>query len=613
MTHDRDPHPERSVSIELGSIIARDSLMRALSRRARSQAGNGGTNAGPATDLSGERDEPHGEWESRLADLDRLVLQTADEGFALFSSEDPPRLESFNHRFAAIFDLDPDWLRERPTVAQWAAAIYDRHHRSSGDPKAYIDRVVRQHAADSVREIELRLNDGRFIVGRNQPAPDGGRLYTFRDITIERRVLGELQAERQRLSLMVEHGPVAFYVVDCPTNVCVEIGRAIQHLTGHAAEELIGVTREWGHLIHPDDWPGVRDRLREAVVRHQPYDLEYRIHHTSGGVRWFRDMAEPVPDFEGLPPQMAGVLVDITRTKAAEHGLRESERKFRELIEGITDVMFYEHDSDRRLTYVSPSSRRIIGRDPEELVGSRFGDTDVGGTGGGEGLVLARASVSAAIQSGRRQPTYEVRINHSDGRPVVLEVMEYPVTSHGEVHGFRGVARDVTEIRNMERRLRERERLAILGTFAGGLAHDLNNLLLPIRAGLDALERDPDPTRVHERVSVVRRATDHIAELTGKLLVWTRQESAGKSGIIVRDVRKWAEDVSGLLSDAVTSESAHQAVIKVHMVVDRPPRAARIDPDLLKQAVLNLVLNARDAMPEGGTIAVRVERSPGCW
>ena len=89
------------------------------------------------------------------------------------------------------------------------------------------------------------------------------------------------------------------------------------------------------------------------------------------------------------------------------------------------------------------------------------------------------------------------------------------------------MARDVTRIRAIQKRLAERERLAILGTFAGGIAHDLNNLLLPIRGGLDGIEKANDLDHVRSRVQAVRRATDHIAELTRKILMWTRHDSIG--------------------------------------------------------------------------------------
>jgi PAS domain S-box-containing protein len=550
---------------------------------------------------------------ANLAASQRLILDTANEGFCLFSKDVPPRVEAFNQRFVSLFGLNSDWLNTRPTAEQVALVIYRKLLVRREDPTGYLANVLERHVQPGGREIELRMKDGRRLSGRTQSAPGGARLYTFRDITAERQVLSELAAERERLSVMVEHGPVAYYVIDCRDSKTIEIGRSIRYLTGRNAEDFIDRPHEWEDLVHPQDWKGVSRKIRDAIANRRPYDLEYRVYHLNGSVRWFRDMAEPIPERDCLPTQLAGVVIDITRTKTAEKNLRESERKFRELIEGISDFIFYEHDVQRRITYVSPSVTRVLGQPQDNLVGRRFGESSDPLME--DGMAKAREAVAAAIESRRRQPPYEARIRHAAGHWVVLEIMEYPVMVNDKVIGFRGIARDVTELRDLERKLNERERLAILGTFAGGLAHDLNNLLLPIRAGLDALERDPNPERVGERVAVIRRATDHIAELTSKLYVWTRQSDTSSTGAIVANVTEWFDDAMEIYHDVVTGKGAAEGgkPWTVSLKMRKPPKTVQIDPDLLKQAILNLVLNARDAMPMGGRISIQVDRSPGYW
>ncbi|GEM_PF-5646098 len=549
--------------------------------------------------------------EAVSAELERLILDTADEGFCLFSARES-RVIAFNHRFVEIFGFEPAWVNSEPTVEAVAQAIYERQRNRNPDRGEHINRVLKRHEAPGGREMELELLSGRFIIGRTQAARGGERLYTFRDVTSERRILDQLQAERERLASLVVNAPVALYIINCATGMTTQVSRSIRNVSGQEAESFIGPSSDWERHVHPDDRALVRQTITRAIAGQHHYDIDYRYLKPDGSVRWVRDTAGPLPAVAGMEPQLAGVVIDITRQKTAEEELRQSERRFRELIEGVSDFIFYEHDVDRRLTYVSPSVERMLGYNASELLGHRFGEFHPDHVA--SDLARARESVAAAIESKRRQPQYEVVLRRKSGEPVLCEIMEYPVVANGEVMGFHGVARDITALRDMQQRLRERERLAILGTFAGGLAHDLNNLLLPIRAGLDVLERDPDPAKVEARVASIRRATDHIAELTKKLLMWTRHENSQVSALstTATDVRSWVEQAIPFYQDAIRAPEG-EPEIKVRLDMRDPPSRAKIDGDLLKQAILNLFLNARDAMTGGGTITLKVDHSPPGW
>jgi len=549
--------------------------------------------------------------EAVSAELERLILDTADEGFCLFSAPDS-RIIAFNQRFVDIFGFDPQWANTEPTVEAVAEAIYERQRNRHPDRAEHIQRVLKRHEAPGGREMELELLSGRFVVGRTQAARGGERLYTFRDVTSERRILDQLQAERQRLASLVEHAPVAMYIINCATGMTTQVSRSIRNVSGHEAESFMGPSIDWERHVHPDDRALVRRTISDAIAGQHFYDIDYRYIRPDGTVRWVRDTAGPLPVAEGMEPQLVGVVMDLTRQKTAERELRQSERRFRELIEGVSDFIFYEHDVDRKLTYVSPSVERMLGYGADELLGHRFGEFHPDHVAAD--LARARESVAAAIETRRRQPQYEVVLRRKSGEPVLCEIMEYPVVAKGEVTGFHGVARDVTALRDIQQRLRERERLAILGTFAGGLAHDLNNLLLPIRAGLDVLERDPAPSKVASRVNSIRRATDHIAELTKKLLMWTRHEASQPSAFstTATDIRSWVQEALPFYQDAVVAPEGEGA-IEVRLDLRDPPRQAKIDGGLLKQAILNLFLNARDSMTSGGTITLIVDRSPAGW
>lgn len=551
-------------------------------------------------------------------DLAQLILDTAEEGFCLFSAQDQ-RVAAFNRQFAEFLGLDPEWLSQHPAAEEVAKAIYDREKHPPGQNlTGYLRRVLNRHQRLGEWNLELNLADGRTIIGRSQAAPSGERLYTAHDVTRYRQVMQELEDERKRWSTMVEHAPVAYYMIECPSGQIVEVSRSIKYLTGYSAESFLASKTAWLQNIMADDRDLVESKRTPAIENCSSFDIQYRRIHTDGSARWFHEMAEVIPKRNANPDQpgrMAGVLIDITRQKVAEANLRESERRFRELIEGIPELIFYEHDPDRRLTYVNPSVKDIIGYAPHEMIGRRFGDRPQRSDHDAD-LEQAYRFVAEAIRTGRRQPRYEIQVRAKSGDLVMLEIHEYPVTtSTGTVIGFRGVARDITSIRTMERRLRERERLAILGTFAGGLAHDLNNLLLPIRASLETLERQPDRITVQQRATAIKQATDHIGDLVKKLLFWTRQDSSMASRAIVTNVREWADHAINFYRESVKGNDDHASANAINIELDfrSPPTAVAIDPDLLKQAILNLVLNARDAMPAGGTITLTIDQSPDDW
>ncbi len=542
--------------------------------------------------------------------LARIIIETADEAYCLISGKDDC-VVAFNRQLAVFFRFSPRWLGQHPTSLSLGQAIYKRErHRLFEDVSDKLDRLTMWLQSPKSSEIEIDLVDGRSLVGISQNVATGERLYTFRDVTRERRMLRELEAERTRLSRMVEHAPVAYYVIDCETNAVIEISRSIGNLTGQLVSAFLGQSPGWEENVHPLDLPLLRGIRRQAIARRRPFDIQYRRYHVDGSIRWFREMAEIIPGLDNMQPQMAGVLIDITQRRAAESDLRESEKRFRELIEGIPDLIFYEHDISRKLTYVSPSVSRILGFEPNDLVGHTFGEAY--DKPGHEDLDKARQAVLAAVTSRRRQPTYETNLKTQSGANVVLEVMEYPFINDQEVAGVRGVARDVTPVRDMERRLRERERLAVLGTFAGGLAHDLNNLLLPIRAMLETIEHDPEPGRTKDRINSIRLATDHIGDLARKLLFWTREDSAGQSRAVVTDVTQWSKQTMTFLHEAIRGRS-NESEIVLDSIINEPHQTARVDPDLLKQAVLNLVLNACDAISTGGSITLKVSQSPHGW
>jgi PAS domain S-box-containing protein len=280
---------------------------------------------------------------------------------------------------------------------------------------------------------------------------------------------------------------------------------------------------------------------------------------------------------------MTGAPDDVWRL------LRESEEKYRLLVENQTDVVV-KVDLEGRFLFVSPSYCRLFGKSEAELLGNTF---------------------MPLVHEDDRQPT--ARAMEDLYRPPYAASMEQRAMT---VHGWRwiawadtavrdasgrvvaivGVGRDVTEQREVEDRLRRSEKLEAVGRLAGGVAHDFNNQLTGILGGAEflrqALAGDPELLEV---VESIRDASLRSARLTRQLLAFARREER-RSAIV--DLRRTLEELAALLERSIDKR------IAVRTVLSGERSSVRGDPDRLHHALLNLALNARDAMRDGGTLTL---------
>ena len=292
---------------------------------------------------------------------------------------------------------------------------------------------------------------------------------------------------------------------------------------------------------------------------------------------------------------------DISEQKAAEAALRRSEEHFRSLIENALDIITVV-DADGGIVFESPSVRRVLGFEPAELVGEPY-----------LGLIhpedepLAREAIQAAITSGTLVGhPFEARFRHREGDWRLLESVCENLLDDPAVAGVVVNSRDITERREAEEELHESreqllqaQKMEAVGRLAGGVAHDFNNLLTAIKGFtelllLDLDRRDPRYPFAYE----IQAAANRAASLTRQLLAFSRKQVLQPR---VFDLNASVADMEKMLRRLIGED--------VELVTRRDPRLARIraDPGQVEQIILNLVVNARDAMPAGGRIDVITE------
>ncbi len=301
--------------------------------------------------------------------------------------------------------------------------------------------------------------------------------------------------------------------------------------------------------------------------------------------RWIRSSARRTPSGETVV-----IHSDITEIKRAEDSLRESEERFRTLIEQAQDVILIV-DLGGRITYAAPSIERVTGHAPAAVVGVRIfdlfhpGDREPG-----------RKALEEMVTDPSLVQVRELRLRVAGGDYRPFEGMGQNLLDNPLIGGILVNLRDITERREAEGRLRQAQRMEAVGQLTGGIAHDFNNLLSVVMGSLELVEDDvADRPRVATALARALSATRRGAELIHRLLAFARSQHLSSTPMRVDAQLDGLDD----LLRTTLGET-----IAIERRIEAPLWPCRSDPAELEAAVLNLAINARDAMPEGGTLTV---------
>lgn len=271
---------------------------------------------------------------------------------------------------------------------------------------------------------------------------------------------------------------------------------------------------------------------------------------------------------------------------------RVSDARAAALVRHASDLIIVT-EPDGTIRFASPSVQRILGIPPADLVRRRLAAL----------VHVDDADTLAALATpapGATHLSLPLRLRHAEERWVEFDVVVTDLTAEPAVSGIIFVARDLTERNVLETRLRQAQKMEAVGRLAGGVAHDFNNLLTTILASTDLLlERDLDPA-VREDLEIIRQASGRAAGLTGQLLAFSRQEQLQRRPLDLADL---GEETVGLLRRLLGTE------VTVVLEREAPTIPIEGDPNQLAQVIVNLALNARDAMPRGGTLTIRARHA----
>jgi len=408
----------------------------------------------------------------------------------------------------------------------------------------------------------------------------------------------DANSENDRYRLLVDAiTDYAIYMLD-PDGIITNWNAGAQRLKGYAAEEIVG--QHFSRFYLPEDRSdGLPERALAIARTDGKFEREgWRI-RKNGERFWAHVVIDPIWAKDGTLIGFAKITRDLTERRAAAESLRQSEEQFRLLVQSVTDYAIYRLDPDGNVASWNSGAERIKGYTPAEAIGTHFSRfyTEEDRLAG-----EPERAMSIAREQGRfAAEGWRVR---KDGSRFRASVLLDPIRDDkGKLLGFAKVTRDVSEREEAQRKLDlarealfQSQKMEAIGQLTGGVAHDFNNLLMAILSSLTLLERRVSGDASTQRlIDNARQGAERGAALTQRMLAFARRQELNPEPV---DVPQLVRSMNDLLQR--TLGPSHP--IGLQFPLSLPWVLA--DANQLEMALLNLAVNARDAMPDGGAISI---------
>ncbi len=434
-----------------------------------------------------------------------------------------------------------------------------------------------------------------------QLAPDGrvrGLIMLIEDIT-EKRIAGRALMESEaRFQRIADSAPIMMWVT--------RLDR-MRDFVNDAYVDFLGLSREqtrtfdWRQAIHPDDVDRIVAESIAGEASRKPFALEGRYRRHDGEWRWLRSVSSPRFGTDGELIGFIGAATDITVAKEAELELKAlvdertaelsaSEARFRAIFDTVMEIIVLTRP-DGTIIQMNRTPGAWRDANPEQGVGGKLWDSPTM-----RAYPQHQALMREAVAVAARGETFEreVAMEKAGMATAYLDVSLRPVRNQdGTIDYLLFEARDITELKAAQEQLRQSQKMEALGQLTGGIAHDFNNLLTVVVGGLDLIAKKVEDEKLKRYADNALSAAERGARLTAQLLAFSRVQ---KLEVRPTYVAPLIENMRPLLRNVLGP------AVSKRFDLDRDIMPVMADPTQLELAVLNLAINARDAMPEGGTL-----------
>jgi two-component system cell cycle sensor histidine kinase/response regulator CckA len=445
-------------------------------------------------------------------------------------------------------------------------------------PIAKMMRTIEEALADPGRRPTTILDTADVLKEYNS-----GLVTKLEKKNIElTHALGQLELQNTALETAAD----AILITDAE-GVIFWVNPAFTTITGYSAEEAIGKTPRI--LKSGEHTEAFYSTFWKTIGAGKTWRSEFINRHKDGHIYYGEHTVTPVRDAAGTITHFVGIMHDITERKLTQDELHESERRFREMLDNL-DLASVMVDRDGLITYCNDYFLRLTGWQREDVIGVNWFARFVPPERADE----ARKRFPILLGGHLRHTTNEI-MTRSGARRLLQWNNSLVYSPSGDVIGTASIAEDITDRVRLENQLLRAQRLESLGTLAGGIAHDLNNLLLPILMGVTLLKRF-DPNEASKKaIENIERSVRRGSELVKQVLLFARGGDTPRKAVQVAEIIREIEAIIG-------STFPKDIRIEVSAAPDLHPVTGNATQ--LSQVLLNLCVNARDAMPHGGQIMI---------
>jgi PAS domain S-box-containing protein len=407
--------------------------------------------------------------------------------------------------------------------------------------------------------------------------------------TARRQAEDALRSTKERLQHVVSSSPAVLYSLRVVGQTLVPdwVSANIEQLLGYAPSEVMS-SEWWVDRVHTEDREPVLAQVQKLLGEGH-VAREYRFRRKDGVYRWVRDEQKLVRDTEGKPVEVVASWSDVTERKQAELRLQEREEQYRLLFDSNPHPMWVFDAEKLAFLAVNEAAVRQYGYSPGEFRGMTINDIRPP-----EEIPALSEHLKDLLRTPPGSPG-DWRHRTKDGSIIEVEVSSNPITFQGR-EAVLVLANDVTEKKKLEAQLLQAQKMEAIGQLAGGVAHDFNNLLGVITGYTELLLKDLGA--VHpgvRRAEEIQKAADRAGSLTRQLLAFSRKQVLVPE---VLDLNNVLDDTERMLRRLIGED--------IQLVTVFAPGLGRVkaDPGQMEQVIVNLAVNARDAMPRGGKLII---------
>ncbi|HUJ27065.1 MAG TPA: PAS domain S-box protein, partial [Myxococcales bacterium] len=568
-------------------LRARDGTVRPIADSAAPIRDPGGDPGGVVLAFRDQTEERRVERSLRASESRaRAMFDQAGVGMARIDAESG-QLAAVNEEFCRM----TGYTREELIGRRWQELTHPadvgpnqegvRRMQESGRPYATEKRYLRKDG--SVIQASLTLAPLAEIDGRRE------LIAVIADVTARKQAEAALRESENMLATVLRLTATGHVILRARDQVILSASDVWLEMLGYRREEVVGkTTNDLGQGFYLD--PGQRERFyREMAASGSVHAMEMTLRRKSGEWGHFLSSAMGA-DLSGERCYI-GALHDVSGLRRLEAARLEAERRFRALIESSTDMIMVV-GTDGRFEYWSQSAVEALGWSADEMLGQPALEPIHPDDRPRIAEVLGRLRQAPGATSRNR-----LRCRHRDGSWRELEATARNLLHDPAVRGVVLNSRDITEQLRLEEQLRQAQKMEAVGSLAGGVAHDFNNLLSVILSYSDLL-RGELPGR--EELEEIGRAGRRAADLTHQLLAFSRRQILQPR---VMDLNQTVGGMEKMLRRLIGED------IELSVVLAAAPATVWVDPGQMEQVIMNLAVNARDAMPGGGKLTIEVTES----